>query len=267
MNFVLLTTQRTGSTWVRTSLNSHPEIASYGELFLESGRGFPSRAQFAPLDTEFFESRLARSLDHAGPLSRARLCVSYLDDLYGRPRKEGVVGFKLMYSQLKKNPVLFGYFLAKRVRVLHLTRRNVLDIVVSDALAKARGQSHVVEGDSIRKVAIRLDPQLTRRRIAELERQIALIRFSLRVSPLSQHELVYEQLRAERAGLAQALRFLGLDESQGEFLTSSLKKLGSGAKSEAILNWDELERSLRNTRFAHYLGDGDWPGGDTSGRS
>lgn len=255
VKFVILTTQRTGSTWVRTLLNSHPAIASYGELFLDYGRGFPSHAQFAPLDIEFFESWLTREAAAPSPLSRARLSWRYLDLLYSRVRRKEIVGFKLMYSQLKKNPALFGYFLTSRVHVLHLTRRNLLDIVVSNAVAKARGQSHALEGESLRETMVWLDPHTTRRRIAELERQIAFMKLALRASPLPVHELIYERLRAEPDGLTSTLRFLGLDASQQESLTSSLQKLNSGSKSEMIVNWDELEKSLRDTRFARYLSD------------
>ncbi len=253
VRFVLLTTQRTGSTWVRTSLNSHPAIASYGELFLEWGRGFPSGAQFAPLDVEYFESRLRRDADSVGPVSRARCCRAYLDELYRSPRPERAVGFKLMYSQVRRNPALVAYLLASRVRVIHLSRDNLLDVVISGAAAAARGQAHAAAEDSVRAVTVRLDPEATRRRLAGLERRVAVVRVALRASRLPTQEMLYERLRADPSGLSRALDFLGVDPRHGAGLTSGLRKLNERPRSELVANWDELERSLRGTRFAAYL--------------
>jgi LPS sulfotransferase NodH len=253
--FVLLTTQRTGSTWVRTSLNSHPEIASYGELFLERGQGFPFNAAFAPLDVEFFESWLAMRARGPHPVSRARLCLTYLNHLYYRGRTESIVGFKLMYSQVRRNPALIGYLLAKRIRILHLIRRNLLDVVISAAAAQARGQAHAAGKDPVREIQIRLDPQATRHRLIQLERQVTFVRGAIRASRLPAHEMTYEDLLSDGSKFDDAARFLGVDASPGQTLTSALKKLNRKPQRQIVANWTEVERNLRAAGFAGYLQD------------
>ena len=41
VKFVMLTTQRSGSTWVIDMLNSHPRVVAYSELFLETSKERP----------------------------------------------------------------------------------------------------------------------------------------------------------------------------------------------------------------------------------
>ena len=40
-NFVVLSTQRSGSTWVVDMLTSHPRVVAYSELFMHGGEGKP----------------------------------------------------------------------------------------------------------------------------------------------------------------------------------------------------------------------------------
>ena len=49
-NFVVLSTQRSGSTWVVDMLTSHPRVVAYSELFMHGGEGKPrwSGAQDLP---------------------------------------------------------------------------------------------------------------------------------------------------------------------------------------------------------------------------
>gem|GEM_PF-3850238 len=41
VKFVVLTTQRSGFTWVIEMLNSHPCVVTYSELFLETSKERP----------------------------------------------------------------------------------------------------------------------------------------------------------------------------------------------------------------------------------
>ena len=46
-----------------------------------------------------------------------------------------------MYSHAKETPATLAYLFARRVHVIHLVRANLLDILVSDDTARARGRS------------------------------------------------------------------------------------------------------------------------------
>ena len=55
--FVLLSTQRSGTSWVMERLAAHPEIGSYGELLLSGRAGWPDWPPGAN-DRPFFETYL-----------------------------------------------------------------------------------------------------------------------------------------------------------------------------------------------------------------
>jgi LPS sulfotransferase NodH len=70
--FIVLSTQRSGSTWVIDTLNSHPMVTCYSEVFLQDGSGKP---RFGARDLEFFDDyRLSTAaLDSQSSLERQLL--------------------------------------------------------------------------------------------------------------------------------------------------------------------------------------------------
>ena len=94
-DFLVLTTERTGSQWVIDLLNRVEEFKVYGELFLPQKRYRPETVcNDYPRFIEF-EGR------QRGPM-RSRSVFRYLDDLYQQPSN---VGFKFMYSQARVFPL------------------------------------------------------------------------------------------------------------------------------------------------------------------
>ena len=84
-SFVVLSTQRSGSTWVVDMLDSHPRVSCYGELLLPEGTGkHPVGAQdTVPLSDVLRERR-------SGSLARHLEGWRYLDRLYGgKPSPSG----------------------------------------------------------------------------------------------------------------------------------------------------------------------------------
>lgn len=247
--------QRTGSTWVQDLLDSHPQVAAYGEIFLEYGRGFPDSERFGPVDIEYFESWSKKHTGRGGRVSRARHAIPYLKDFYRRRGDAHAAGFKLMYSQLRRNPMVAAYLTTRRVRVIHLTRANLLDVVLSHATSEARGQAHAWIGDAVREARVSLDPAATAAKLKALERQVALARALTRANRLPTLELGYENLVADASELDGALEFLGVQPDPGHPLSSTMQKLNHAEKRDLIENWNELSAALTGTRFERYLRD------------
>jgi hypothetical protein len=127
-----LTTQRTGSTFLVTCLNSHPEVCCLGELLAGS------RLFHVPdlLYQSRYRTKAYRYL-RSGAWYPTRMMRRFLDkgrigamDLGLRP----VMAFKVMYNQIRLPWTLD--FLRKRteIRVLHLRRNNLLKAYVSNML-------------------------------------------------------------------------------------------------------------------------------------
>jgi LPS sulfotransferase NodH len=246
--FVVIATPRSGSTWVIDTLNNHPHVVAYGELFLPRGDGTPP---FGRRDLPYFSS-YASERGARGPLGRLSLRTQYLDVLFGASSAENVIGCKLMYSQAIQNPTLFPHFIRKRVRLIHLVRRNALDVILSRATADARGMYHAEADDAIQAVAVELDASRLVRIFTHKERAMSSMRFLLSHMTLPYLEIQYEEIAADASTFQKVFGFLGVDPSRGG-PTSSLRKLNTTPRSELIANYPAVERALEGTRFAWML--------------
>ncbi len=250
-SFVIFATQRTGSSWLMDLLDSQPAIASYDELFLEgaSGSGYWGRT-----DREFFEPFYTRRRRHDNALERARWGLHYLADLYApRPRLQAI-GMKLMYEQMWKNPVLWTYVVRHRVRVIHLTRRNLLDIVISEQTALARNRFHAVQGHAVETPVVTLDPAGVLAQLKTLELRIKIAHRLLATLPIIYHETTYETLVSDPSRVGDLIAFLGVDrDAMNGPPVSKFQKLNTAARSDLVHNFSELERVLSGTRFESFL--------------
>jgi LPS sulfotransferase NodH len=245
--FVILATQRTGSNWLMGMLDAHPRIAVYDELFLPRalGEDYSGRT-----DMEFFHSYLQRHAPRASAPARAWWALRYLNGVFA---PAGTVGMKLMYGQLWKNPVLLPYLLARHVRVVHLTRGNLLDVVLSEQTALARRRFHASCGDRVDDTAVRLEPQELRAQLRTLDFRVRTARRLLQALPLASIEVRYESLAADGRELARVLRFLGAGEAESAIGRSPFQKLNNRPRHELIENHDEVRDALADTPFAHMI--------------
>jgi LPS sulfotransferase NodH len=246
--FVILATQRTGSSWVAGMLGSHPTVGTYGELFDRRGKDYPV---WGRSDIRYLAAYSRDRGPRRDPVTRASLCFSYLNELYSPRDGLEAIGFKLMYSHVKETPAVFPYICAKRVRVVHLVRTNLLDIIISDDTARARGSFHST-GPDPDQVTVSLDPATVLARLRALDRQVRVVRRALALTRTPTIEVAYEQLVADPRAFGDVLRFLEVDEP-GRDLSSKLQKLNRLTKEQIIDNYGEIESALRPTRFAALL--------------
>ena len=241
MKFVVLTTSRTGSTWLIDLLN-RGGVEAHGELFLSQSRLSPplvGRADYKRFVDDYRSSRLLR----------AWRVASYLDGLYAPAR---TVGFKLMYGQLRRHPGVAIYLVTRRVHILHLIRQNLLDVVVSEELARATGASHV-RADVVQEVPrVLLEPTGLVRRLDRRRRAVAIASRILKLSPCRSIEISYERLLSGPAELQRIWAFIGVPFSV-EPPTSGLYKRGPASHRDAIENYTEVRDVLAGTQYAAML--------------
>ena len=242
VKFVLISTQRSGSTFIRTSLDSHPKIQCIGETFLPR-YGVPLSFR------HFVAGKHLRSLRNW--LDRRRLVFEYLDQLYALPGVEAT-GFKFMYSQARRipwrYPMVLDYVADKGIRVIHVIRRNTLKLYLSRESLKLRRMAHSTKPIDVQRIAVD-----THRLEAELEAiEEEMARWRERLKPLRPMDLCYEDFVANRE--METRRLLKyLDVSEHHDLTSQLVQLSPTLIKDLVVNYDELERVLRETRFAGFL--------------
>jgi hypothetical protein len=231
-------------------LNSHPRVVAYTELFIH---GASMRTKWAgEKDVEFWQVFLKHQGSPRSRLTRARLLWRYLGHVYRERPGVDAVGFKLMYSQLRVAKPLVPALVAKRPRVVHLIRRNALDIVLSKETGAARGALHAKAGEDVRAVTVNLPTDDLLERLAAHEQEVERARMRFRRFRLPYLEVGYEDLvRDQEREFAAIFNFLGVSEAG--VLSSSLQKLNPTAHEQLIENYDEVRALLTGTRFEPQL--------------
>jgi LPS sulfotransferase NodH len=243
--FVVLTTQRTGSSWLMDLLDKCPDTEGHMELFLNQRRLSPAGAGFNAYQ-RYIELR------PAGPGGLRPFSVwRYLDDLYDRP---GSVGFKLMYSQLRDYPEILPKLVARRIRIVHLVRRNHLDVLISERLAQTTGTSHLVRGERRSAQSVDIDRAWLRRRLRRLDRNERVARLLIRLSGLPWQEVDYESLLGDPGAFDAVTRFLGLSAPAGG-VVSNLEKRQTRPRREVIANYADVAEWMRRLGREEWLVD------------
>jgi len=242
--FVVLTSQRSGSAWLISTLNMINDSTAYSELFLDRKR-IPGEKKW---DSDFAYPRFIEK-KHNGLALRPFSVFSYLKGLYQNP---GAVGFKLMYSQLRAYPEILFYLVRHRIRIVHLIRQNHLDVVISHAIRSKTKQSHLVTGQAKKDVQVKLDPNTLISQLKKLQRNIMLARRLLRWLKLPHIEVAYEDLLRDHSHFALIWEFLSINQ-EGFVPQSNLVKIRKGNPADVISNYEEIKTVLAGSSFANLI--------------
>eukprot|EP01018_Ginkgo_biloba_P012835 Gb_32217 [translate_table: standard] len=245
-NFVILSIQRSGSGWLETLLNSHPNISSHGEVLVDETR----RENFGSIKNILDK---IYNLEWKSSASKND-CIS-------------AVGFKWMLNQgaMEYNKEALAYFKQKGVSLIFLFRNNILRRYISilgnvfdkDAkLLNGTHQSHVHSKFEARILAtfkplvnVTLLPMYLHR-IQQLSDDAV---FSFKST---RHKIVcYEDIVKHPGVFTQLVgiqKFLGV---MPRSLTSNHVKIHTKPLSKQIENWQELYERLKGTEFEAFLHD------------
>jgi LPS sulfotransferase NodH len=241
VKFVVLTTSRTGSTWLIDLLNQIG-VEAHGELFLRQPRTTPplvGRADYKRF-VDYYRGPRALRFGHV---------VRFLNELYNRSH---AVGFKLMYGQLRSYPEVGAYLCVRRVRILHLIRDNLIDALVSEELARITGVSHVRKDGDLPVPTVHLRTSDLVRRLDRRRRATAIASKLVRLSMCPCLEVTYERLLDSPTELQGIAGFL--NSSVGAVSPQSrLAKRGSREQRHSISNYKEVAAALAGSPYASML--------------
>jgi LPS sulfotransferase NodH len=237
--FVILNAPRTGSNYLCTLLNSHPEILCHHEIFNPHVVGVARHLQ--------------NSGFHLGTIEeRERDPIEFLDRVWRRPEGRCSVGFKLCWKQ---NEAVFQAVLADSgIRKIVLKRRNRIKSFVSLLLARQTGE-WVIYDDVAAPAArpkVHVDEEELRKHIALNDAYYAEIESAIQQPGQLGHALYYEDLFSE-TGVCGALRFLGVADLNPALLAGQTWKLSSVSLRDLVESFDSLESSLRGTPLEEEL--------------
>lgn len=238
--YVVLSTQRSGSNWLEDRLDGHPDVTmARGEVFratLHDGAGY-------------YDFRAGTGARRAcGIVAPALLKDRYVDHLVSRASTP-VIGFRLMYDQLRRHPSLRLVLARHRTRFVHLIRHNVLATHVSVLAARQSGLFLTRSTDK-RSPDVEVP---TEGLVQVLQRRNALVERHRRWLARRHHlEIGYEDYVAAPAVYDdRVLRFLGVSPARS--LVTALQQVGAVRPGDAIRNIDEVAATLRSTPFEAML--------------
>lgn len=240
--FIVLTTQRSGSSMLVQSLRAHPRIVSFGELFSRVHIGF---------NTPGFDNRNRRLQSwrnrHPAEFMRRMIFRGYDENIQA-------VGFKVFYAHLDRarlKPLRAYLEHQPGLRVLHLSRRNLLRMFLSRTIALRTGVWGISSPRERSRFQVRLKPAHCRTYFETLTRQRA--EYDRVFAANQRYDVAFETMVADFSGqMTDIQRFLAVDPTDLPQLTlrQEVRPL-----SEAILNYDALKREFAGTRWAELFDD------------
>ena len=237
---VILTTARSGSSFLVECLRSHPEIECASEI-LNGQPDDPVPAYRGPFRYVKKWSRIART--------GAWMPGRWLDAYYRRGNAK-VRCFKAMYQQLAR-PFALRYVVENEdIRVIHLRRHNLLKVHISTLLMNKRKQLQTTTPTGT--VWVRVDPA---RAIRSMRK--ARARYEWHDRAFDRHprlQVSYESLFDGKYLHADTCRricdFLGVAQHRME---SHFVKLNPESLRDMVTNYDELASAVSRTEFADFL--------------
>lgn len=229
VKFVLIGTQRSGTTLLTEYLASHPDVYMGRELFKMTGEGL--------------------NVDADGYRDVEMPVEAYLDAYYAR-RSKGVLacGFKVMADQLQQFPEITAYLRRHGVLCLYLKRINVVETALSRLLARQRNVYHIDRETAFSPEKI--DVQALLNEVYRIEETYEYLRQT--AADLPAKTLFYEALvKQKQPAMDDVSDFLGVKRTTG--LSSRLQKINSKDWPDVISNYDEVHAALSAAGYRRFI--------------
>ncbi|KAM3353442.1 hypothetical protein ACQJBY_024550 [Aegilops geniculata] len=211
--FAIISSQRSGSGWFETLLNSHINVSSNGEIFSKKERRINISSIIKTMDMVY-------NLDWNSSASKNECTAA--------------AGFKWMLNQglVANQAAVVDYFNQRGVSVIFLFRRNLLR-QMANILAKYKPRLNT----TTLMWSLKQADDYTRKALENLK-------------SVRHITLYYEDLIQNRTMLVEVLDFLKVPVRK---LVSRHVKIHTKPLSDQIENWDEVYNALNGTKFESFL--------------
>jgi len=225
--FVAVSRGRTGSTLLRNLLRHHGSVKMYGEVF-----GTPPPF----ITTDHFICH-----DYDNPEDYLKEFVFSKKNL----RKNRAVGFTFHYGHKFRFPNFADWIKGSKVKIIHLIRRNFLDVILSNKLAKEHGSawSNVIftKPVSIDHYYLYTAMKTYEQEIQEYEKILPKTRY-----------LVYYSDLLTRDKQIELLKYLGLPTKR---MFATIVKQRQKSQSEMLTNYWQLKKKFEGTKYYQFFED------------
>ena len=239
--FIILSAPRSGTNMLRTTLASHPQIHAYGEIFNENH--IPTNYGFPASMKQIMRARLKEP-------------EAYIQELVFRKYLAGTkaVGFKMMYH----HPQSASYRRAwsclagiPELRVIHLKRRNLLEVLLSQARSDLTGKWASYRDSKGAETQPRIELSAERCEQAFENLVQTRVAFDQRFKPEQLLEVWYEDLVDNfECTLSSVYEFLGVANCSARPATI---KQRVDSLDTAISNYPALKAHFEGTPWASFF--------------
>ena len=237
--YIILGRSRTGSNFLRGLMNTHPQIISFGEIFMnfDKGWGLPAYPRTQKWDL-LLKNDPVRFLEE-------KIFIK-------APGNVRAVGFKIFYYHAK-NPEwqsVWSYLLAqKNIKVIHLKRRNILKTHLS--LQRAERSRQWVDkretNDKHEPITLHYDDCAK----AFAETRDMEQEYGAMFSDHDCMDVYYEDLAKNTSvEMARVQAFLGVDQEKLEPLTYKQTK---APIAQLIANYSELKQQFSDSPWQEFF--------------
>lgn len=239
--FVVITSQRSGSTWFTKLLDSHESVICVGEIFKSDDKiRYPEYA--------FIRYRKKNIRNKILNLINSDLLINeHLDNFYTTFNNPS--GFKLMNNHIKTAPVLIKYIIKNNIKPIILIRKNILQKTMSKMYSITSGKwDNFRKNEYPEKVNINIRTLLLELNNAVQEEQ-DLMNFSNLTNSLT---LSYENLyRNPKSELNRVFDRLEVQNQQFNFKIE--KTITHKDYSTLIENYSQIKEVLHDSKFKHEI--------------
>lgn len=242
--FIILTSQRSGSTYFTHLIGSHPNVIAYGESLNEYGIGWGK--QKSGIQAQKRKQGFWLPIRNLSPRLFLNLAI-----FHAYPSNIHAVGFKLMYSQILFFPQVIQYLKQENVRIIHLKRYNLLEMYVSLKRSEVSDTWHTTNAIEAPDVRLYLDPNKCHEyfvRIHSLQQKYNSI-----VPYRNMLSLSYEDLMENKTKLLNDVQeFLNL---RNALLSSRFQKMNRLSLEDCVINYTELKHAFQRTQWKSFFSD------------
>jgi LPS sulfotransferase NodH len=162
------------------------------------------------------------------------------------------LAFKIMYDQVRRNPSILWAPFRRDYVIVHLTRKNLLHVVMSRLLARETRVYH--SKTKINQPVITADPAAVMSMLKRLEWQTKLARLAIRLLPCRKIEVCYEDLVAHpESEIDRMLRLADIPSPGHRTRQDFWTKTNVRAPSQVFGNYDIIAGTVSKSRYAWML--------------
>ncbi len=266
--FALVSQQRSGTHFLTQLLDTHPNVHCFAEVLHTSGYDYTWHSFVEQQTLRPYPPYIAEDADVL-----VQDFFEYLVQLVPEEKREQLtaVGINIKYNQLRfLNPVyrrpsldsiyLTDYFVRNDIRVIHLVRRNVIHIGISEQIASLRNVWHC-HGDAAIEGQYKINIAWLLEKSREITQDREYFKNILKDGKMS--ELFYEELNNVVNGNQESL--LNIQESNliqklAEFILvepsfqrpPTTKKVIDRPYGDLIENYSDVVDAVRNSEFSEF---------------